>query len=102
MINADGSYTYSTVARVDIDIKENHLLITPNPVSGKFSIQYSANNTVLQIAIFDEQGKKVREYAPANAIGSLFIDADNFRPGLYFVRMIDKNNKVLTQKFIKR
>jgi len=102
IINKNGSYSYSGIARVDIDVKENNLLVTPNPVSGRFTVQYSANNSIHQIVILDAQGKKVHEYAPANSIGTLFVDAGGFASGLYFVRMTDSRNKVTVQKFIKR
>jgi len=102
MTGRNGAFSYSHVATVEMKLDGNSLVVSPNPVLNRLIIQYTSQNAVQLISVFNEQGIKVREFKPGNQIGSIPVDATGLTAGLYFVRMTDSNNQVITQKFMKQ
>ena len=78
---------------------ENNLLIYPNPVTNRLSIDLKNFPKKLKIAVFDASGKQL--YAE-NAIDSqvLNISTNNYSKGVYFIK-ITSGNKNTALKFIK-
>ena len=100
IINTDGGYKYSTVVNIRLSVK-NSLELTPNPVRDNFSIQYNNGSSVQLISIFDSKGSLVKTIKAQGTTGSVYVNASNFAPGIYIVKMIDAENKVIVEKFVK-
>jgi Zn-dependent metalloprotease len=101
LVNTDGSSAYSAIVSVRVNTKESMLAISPNPIQDIFTIQYNnaANN---KITIVDATGRKMAEVTPTSTSGSITVDASKFAAGVYMAVFTDKNNKTITQKFIKQ
>lgn len=74
---------------VDENVKEN-LQLYPNPVSEILKI----DGEILGFEIFDLTGKNILSSKYENE-----IDVSGFKSGFYFIRLIDFENNVVTQKF---
>lgn len=99
--NANESFSYSKIANVSLPAKAK-LWISPNPVSGIFTIHFNNATTVKQIYITDAAGKIIKEIKPGISNGSININASAFAKGMYFIKMIDADNNFTTQKIIKQ
>jgi Zn-dependent metalloprotease len=100
IISDNGSYKYSVTIRINLSSK-NNLEITPNPVQNNFTIQYTNNSKIKQLTIFDYKGSVVKYITAQGLTGSVNVNAGSFVPGVYIVKMIDNNNQVITEKFVK-
>ncbi|MEO7047833.1 MAG: T9SS type A sorting domain-containing protein, partial [Ferruginibacter sp.] len=99
--NANESFSYSKIANISLLAKAK-LWISPNPVSGVFTIHFNNATTVKQIYITDAAGKIIKEINPNISNGSTNVDASAFAKGVYFIKMIDADNNFTTQKIIKQ
>jgi hypothetical protein len=84
------------------DYEKNNLHVFPNPAKNELTIQLSENfNTEqIRITIYDNVGKLVFEKENSSE-QIININIQNFSSGYYFVKINNKNNIVLTDKFVK-
>jgi photosystem II stability/assembly factor-like uncharacterized protein len=78
------------------------LIISPNPTSGKCTIELS-NFAIkkMNITILNSIGQSVTSFTANNNI--LTVDLSHLHSGIYFVQIQDtKSNKVLTERLIKK
>lgn len=99
--NADGTYSYSAIVKINLSTKEE-LAIVPNPVTNNFTIQYSSSNAIRKISITDITGRLMKEFMPASGLGSIVVNAGNYASGIYMVKMLLQDNSVITQKMVKQ
>lgn len=74
---------------------ESSLRIYPNPATQSFSISKDVND----LKIYDITGKKVKQFSKSTIINKVFSVTD-LNTGIYFVRIINDNNKMITKKLI--
>lgn len=94
------SYTYSAVS-VDENTLENALVISPNPSSGVFIINYTgAVEGDVQLTVMDNQGKIVLTRTEASGEFISHIDLTSLADGIYFLNVTVGDNRI-TKQLIK-
>lgn len=85
---AAGSYNFRAAARIGEDVG---VLIYPNPVSDMLTIEFpEVEATQVQIQLIDVLGRVVTEIKNQDTSEfSIEIDVNNFKPGVYFVKISD-------------
>jgi len=77
----------------------------PNPTSGKFSVKFSATNTVksLDVNVMDMTGQKVMEQSYDNTNGQFVTELDmTGQPrGIYFVEFVADGQKMIRKLVVK-
>ncbi len=71
--------------------------VYPNPSIGDFVVQ--SNNNLGNVKVFDLAGKCIFEESNIN---QNIIKFEDFNKGIYFVNVIDKNNRTFTKKIVIR
>ncbi len=106
-----GEFTYTATANlahgITVDINEtlssDDISIHPNPVAATANIEFSlANNSDVNIAVFDILGKKITDlYNGEMSMGlqNITWDVNELNNGVYFVK-IQMNNQVVTKKIM--
>lgn len=87
----------------DLGINENlypSIVLSPNPVSDVSSINFPSEANIDRIQIMDISGKILQESKVDSEY--YFINALQFRSGLYFYRVYSENTMLKTDKFIIR
>lgn len=85
---------------------ENDLSIYPNPFVDKFTILYTLERAEdVIVSIFDVKGVEIARFSGSTKHEAggyqLEVEASNFLPGVYIVRLIS-DSKILTQQVIKK
>jgi hypothetical protein len=89
----------STLSIIENDSSEiSNIKVFPIPFSNKLQWQFSDDNRVLEIKIYDSVGKKILEY---NETVNSEIDLTTLPKGIYFIKFITLNNTEITRKIIK-
>ncbi|HHB78446.1 MAG TPA: T9SS type A sorting domain-containing protein [Saprospiraceae bacterium] len=83
-----GEYTFGQVTATD-DLAVAPIEIYPNPATSFFQIENGEKVDLIEV--FDLLGVKVLQSTPQR-----YVDVTTLKPGLYFVRLSDRNGKVLT------
>jgi len=73
---------------------ENNIFVYPNPVKSILNIKTN-NNEINKIVIYDFSGKVILETIKNK------IDFSNNQKGIYFVKIITKDEKIINKKIIK-
>ncbi len=98
-------FNVGMVTGIEDVIEAASLTLTPNPVRELLELTFYLENTEdLKISITDLQGKKVLENGFTTypkGTSSVSLDVNLLVKGFYFV-MIENNEGVLTQKFVKQ
>lgn len=86
-------------ASVGIDelVEETTVLVTPNPSTGKFSIEGLENQSITAIELIDLQGKTRLSLQTAQNT----VDASTVPDGMYFVKINLANQQSITLKWLK-
>jgi len=85
----------ATLSTNDISIKESILNLYPNPISNSFSL----SKEVAKVIVFDITGKQVKQFA-GNILKTNVFSVTDLKPGIYFVKIQDVEDKVETKKLI--
>lgn len=106
MKDADGSFTYSPVASVQLNKETEHTMaVYPNPFSDELYIDITSGTQAnLGISIYDMQGRMVKTYTEAVKAGSNMImlnQLSELETGVYFIRT-DVNGVYQTIKVVKQ
>jgi len=98
IIDGNGNYKYSNIVVLDTEIKNESLIIYPNPVSRGEMIHINLQNIIAKrIDIINSIGQVV--YSKFAAFGTIRIKTSSFAEGHYLVRIFD-GQKITTQKFM--
>lgn len=84
----------SALSAEDLNL-DQELKLYPNPTKNNFSITKS----VKEVLIFDVTGKMVKRFNKINLENNIY-NTSNLKKGIYFVRLQNKANKILTKKLI--
>jgi len=76
---------------------EEPILIHPNPV---FDVLYIEAENLKQIEIIDMSGRVVIRQAQIS--DQKQVNVSHLREGLYFIRLTNENNRIVTEKFVKK
>lgn len=80
-------------------VMEDSSTLYPNPTNGTFYIN-SINNPLVNVSIFDIQGRFLKEYKHVNQDGS--FDILDFSNGVYLINVTLLNGSSSTHKIIKK
>jgi len=106
-INDDGKMDVLSASVLDnkiawydhiLSVNDNLLLdfsVYPNPTKGILTIQSKTN--IVQIEIYNQLGQLVLSNNEENT-----IDISNVGQGLYFIKILDENGNIGTQKVVKK
>jgi len=78
------------------DFEKNKITFYPNPANSSFNIQ--AADEIKSVTIFDATGKKVAAFNNQKEA----LDISNLKTGLYFIEILNSENKIFTEKLIKK
>jgi hypothetical protein len=70
----------------------------PNPTNGVVTIEFEAIDVFTNYIVSDALGKTI-DMAGIHS-SKVLIDLSNLQKGVYFIRLIDKNNTVRTERII--
>ena len=79
----------------DTLLTESSVRIYPNPATQSFSI----SKEIHALSIYDITGKKVKQFSKSTIINNVFSVTD-LNTGIYFVRIKNDSNKMITKKLI--
>ncbi|ARV05305.1 alpha-amlyase [Polaribacter sp. SA4-10] len=91
-IYADNPAALSTE---DVALENNIFKIYPNPASNTFSL----TNEALIVSIYDVTGKQVKTYSKESIKNNLY-EVSDLNKGIYFIRIKNIKNQLLTKKLI--
>ena len=92
-VDIDGKYAYSPVVKLDVRT-EASIVVSPNPAQSFISVNGIAN--LKQLRIIDNNGKKLKEFAPAS---DNKYSVQDLKPGLYILQFISETG-TQSQKLI--
>ncbi|HTI94125.1 MAG TPA: S8 family serine peptidase [Puia sp.] len=75
--------------------------VYPNPSDGLFKLYLSAEQQDVTLSLFSADGKQLMTRRAPGATGVIDIDATGYRPGVYFLKVI-QGNDVKTLKLIRK
>jgi hypothetical protein len=93
IVSINGQYyvANNTINGIDIFLKDNGIIIFPNPVKDNFTIDLSAlKYKKYQIEIFDISGVMVLENRKVDDL-RINISSKDLKPGIYFIKTIGDN-----------
>jgi hypothetical protein len=99
-VDVDGRSEYSRIARVLFDAELN-MAVYPNPATDKLSIVLSDGGTKWMTALYDVQGKLVKQELLTVTGNTLQVDVAKLAPGVYSLTL---NNGLTTlhARFVKQ
>lgn len=97
-VDKNGNFEYSSIRSVNFPVENTNVMIYPNPFSNSINVSFSSDESYT-ISIYNETGLEVMK---ADFSMNFTVNAEDFAPGIYFVRITnDKVENVLAKKFIK-
>lgn len=104
-VDFDGTFTYSNIVAINVNMPSNFEAFYPNPTIDKVQYQFANNsNEKVEIRISNALGQVVETYTQAAQIGNniFTISLENLPEGIYFITATHlQSNKVTTQSIIK-
>lgn len=95
----DYGYYCSHVVTTQKSIENEMLSIYPNPLSSSTNLTFLEEQKNATIIISNEIGQKIETI---NFSGKkLLIETSEYKPGIYFLQVIDNKNKVANKKIVK-
>jgi hypothetical protein len=89
----------ATFTAINEPRSETGILISPNPFSYETTINIKPRLTNSSLIIYNATGQEVQK--AMNISGSvLHVERNNLPPGIYFLRLIQDNNTLATEKLI--
>ncbi|HVM87378.1 MAG TPA: T9SS type A sorting domain-containing protein [Puia sp.] len=102
MVDADNSFTYSTVAMVSFDQTQTSMVLYPNPVISGQSVKLSTgtNASMLLVKVHNSSGNIQSVQSFQNASGPVSLNISNLKTGMYFVEVVIDNREQQLLKLI--
>lgn len=95
--NADGTVNIEDFSR----LRQNDTVsVYPNPSSGAFTIQLP-ENFVGKVVLFDTDGRQLKS-VEVKSQTKIDIETGNLAKGIYYIKVIDTDNKTSVKKIIKQ
>ncbi len=91
---------YNSVFLSTPDFEILNSSIYPNPVQDQLFIRLEDISTVVNIKIYDLQGRVIKNFETDQKETPL--DVSNYHPGMYFIKLTNSSNQQKTMKFIKQ
>ena len=85
----------ATLSTEDLNLDTSTLTIYPNPTSSRFSL----NKEVKEVTVYDITGKQVKVFTK-QVVNSNNYNVSYLKPGVYFIKIKDNFNKLVTKKLI--
>jgi len=101
-IDANGRYTYSSIALVKAGKSMIVLKAFPSPFTKNLSIQHATADPGSLITISAEDGRLIKSVAPITGTQQTDIDLSAAKAGLYLVRFKNGNGRTETLKILKQ
>ncbi len=98
--NSDTAKIVVTIVSAGINelALSNIVELYPNPSNGKFVLDAGNSNASYEAVIFNAEGKQI--YKAADIKGKEEIILNGQKAGIYFLRLHDDKNKIITKKFV--
>ncbi len=96
MVDKDGSFTYSTIIKVNLKVNHFNITIAPNPVRDVITVTIAGMQTAKTIIdITDASGRIVRQLSTGMNVSVLqqTINLNDLSPGNYALRLINGLNR---------
>lgn len=90
--------TSQSLSIEDSQLALNNIKIYPNPAKDNFTIKFKNPNRIIKLEIYNVLGKRVYQNIPVAK--TLEIRNAGFSKGIYVVRVLTDDNKVLNSKLI--
>lgn len=95
------AFEFQVLSILDISLTNLTLLTYPNPTSGDFVLSISDNfQDNLTYSLFDVQGKQLNNGVIRNSITQITIQ--NYKNGIYFLKVANPNSSIKVFKIIKK
>ncbi len=96
----------NTIGAAVINLTETkQVKLFPNPADSFIVINYDfAPDTLTMVRIFDEKGREINSAGSVikQSINEITINTSGFRHGIYFVWLVNNNDKLFVRKFVKK
>lgn len=100
-----GSFTPFTIANCSVletnDFEDNKLQLYPNPAIDELNIQLAETTTNYKVSIYNTLGVLVFESTNQSNANST-INISQLNSGIYFVKIIDAENRTYQKRLIKK
>jgi hypothetical protein len=87
---------------VGIKELETSMRIYPNPAEGIIYLEFSGSSLPEQVSLFAADGKKVSDYQAKASESTIKLDLPKPSEGIYLLRVIMKDGKVVTRKIVSK
>ncbi len=81
---------------------ELSIRIFPNPAEGFIYIQFSGTSRAVKVTLFASDGRKVSDYPVKSQDSIIKVEIPKPSAGIYLLRMVMNNGKVITRKIIAK
>jgi hypothetical protein len=85
-----------------IDELELFTHVYPNPADGLINIEFTGNSRPVQVTLYASDGRKVADYLTKPFESRIKMEIPHTSSGMYLLRMVMDNGKVVTQKIIAK
>ncbi len=101
-----GSYTPFTTANCSVlstdNFENNKLQLYPNPATDEINVQLQDTTSNYKVAIYNALGSLVYENNNQLSNANNTINIGQLNSGIYFVKIIDSEDKVYQKRFLKK
>ena len=82
-------------------VKNNNLKIYPNPSNGELYVE-ADNSIIIRVEIISELGQVIyiKNYGQNSSLSKDKIKINNYKPGLYILKVTTTNNSFLKKVFM--
>jgi hypothetical protein len=94
----DGTYTYSTIRKIDFSNSADDVLIYPNPVTSQ-TVFISASANCSGAALYDGAGKLVKSFALQGSFNT--INLKGIAKGIYLLKVVSENGLSIQKMLVQ-
>ena len=87
---------------VGVNELEQSMRIYPNPTDGVIYIEFSGASRLEQLSLFAADGRKVADYLAKSSETSIQLSLPQPSEGVYLLKILMKDGKVMTRKIVAR
>lgn len=100
LVDVDQTVVFSPVRTLTFDAQNYSIQLQPNPVTDKLYLSTSDGSNIQSLAVFNSEGLKVQEFS--NLTSGSSIDMSSYIPGLYMIKIMDKNGEAQVIKVTRK
>ncbi len=106
-VNLDGSFKYSSIVNVKVDLDKTVATVIANPFVSNLGIDFlSKTSQPISLTLFDLTGKKIvsdKWIIPSGSSRKIFDKANNIQKGIYILSILDANGlSIYNSKLVKQ